>query len=116
MPIKNRVLIWMGYEKRRCQHINNQITITDRSGVIVSFLSYGATSSDDIRLGIVEIKSKYDRRVFLKDEYDKFGNVLNVGSYTLELESWDNGRQLLKKAKHFRVNPKYPYVEWLSKM
>ena len=115
IPITCRVLIWLGFE-RKTQRINSTITITDENGTTVSFLTYGLTSSNDIRLGIVEIKSKYNGKVFLKDEQDGFGAELKVGLYTLELELRDDDRQLLKKKKHFRVNPEYPFIEWVPKM
>ena len=112
--ITNRILIWLGFE-RRIQRINSTITITDENGTIISFLDYGVTSNNDIRLGIVEVKSKYDGKVFLKDERDRFGAILKVGLYTLELELQDDDRQLLMKKKYFRVNPQYPFVEWVTK-
>lgn len=112
LPVGNRVLIWMGYE-RRIQRIMSTITITDQRGEIVSFLPYPATSSDDIRIGIVEIKSAGDGHVFLKDTEDEFGAMLNTGLYALELSiSDDNGRELATGNRRFRVNSKYPFVEW----
>jgi len=116
IPITNRVLIWMGYERRK-QCINSTITIRDENGNIIHLLNYETTSNDDIRRGIAEIKSKDNGRVFLKDEQDSFGAELKVGLYTLELELWeDSGRHILKKVRNFRINHQYPFVEWLPKM
>ena len=110
-PITNRVLIWMGYE-RRMQSINSIITISDSSGVTIHLLTYETTSSDDIRRGIVEINNG---RVFLKNEQDRFGAELRVGFYTLELELWEvSGRHILKEKKNFQVNHQYPFVEWVN--
>lgn len=111
MPMNNKILIWMGVE-RRPQNISSTITISDENGAIIAHLVYGTTSSKDIRRGIVEIKSKNDGRVFLKDEHDKFGTMLKVGLYTLVLELWDD-RKLLEERKHFQVNPNNPFVEWV---
>lgn len=111
MPMNNKILIWMGVE-RRPQNISSTITISDENGAIIARLVYGTTSSKDIRRGIVEIRSKNDGRVFLKDEHDKFGTMLRVGLYTLVLELWDE-RKLLEERKHFQVNPNNPFVEWV---
>lgn len=114
-PITNRVLIWMGYERRQ-QRINSYIAISDSSRTTIHLLTYETTSSDDIRRGIVEIKSKDDGRVFLKDEQDRFGAELRVGLYTLELDIWEaSGRHILKEKKSFQVNHQYPFVEWVPK-
>ena len=114
IPITCRVLIWLGFS-RKTQRINIEITLTDKNGNDMSPDSiYGVTSScNDIRLGVVEIKSK--GKVFLKDEQNRFGRELKVGLYTLELELRDDDRQRLKKKKHFRINSVYPFVEWMPK-
>ncbi len=114
-PITNRVLIWMGYERRQ-QSINSTIFISDSSGTTIKNLLYPTTSSDDIRRGIVEIKGSDEGRVFLKDEQDRFDEELGVGLYTMELDIWEaSGRHILTKSKSFQVNPRYPFVEWVSK-
>jgi hypothetical protein len=115
-PVTNRVLIWMGYERRK-QSINSTIAISDSSGATIQLLTYETTSSDDIRRGIAEIKSKNNGKVFLKDVQDGFDKELQVGLYTLELELWGySGRHILKKVRNFRVNHQYPFVEWVPKM
>ena len=113
MPIANKGLLAMGLE-RRCQEISPVVTIKDQYGKVVSFLNYPRTSSDDVRLGIVQIKSKYDGIVFLKDALGKFGSSLSPSEYEVELELYYKGRCLLRKTKSFGVNPQYPFVEWLS--
>jgi hypothetical protein len=114
IPVKNAFLIWLGV-KRRSIEFDTTITITDKDDDIVSWLPYARTSSNDMRIGIVEVKSRNDRRVFLKDEDDKYSHkILEVGLYKVVVELHGDERELLKESKQFRVNATYPFAEWIE--
>lgn len=114
VPVNNWVLRQMNV-KRESLNIRSAITIKDSTGTIVSFLPYVATPSKDIRRSIVEVQNQKHGLVFVKDQDDKYGNILKPGLYTLELELWDDrdSREIGEYTKQFRANQAYPFVEWI---
>lgn len=104
---------------RRILDIDYETTIFDMNGEIVEFIPYSTASSKNLQIPIVEIKDK-DRvpcQVFVKDQVNGYGKMLNAGSYTLELVMWDakDNVQIQTIQKHFRVNTTNPFVEWIDK-
>ncbi len=113
MPV-NRILLSLNVVRRQVE-ISPMVTIIDEGGEGEHFTHYAATSSDDIRLSIAEIKSSKDGKVFLKDPNDQYTyELLEVGLYKLVLQLYGDGRELLRKEKQFRVNQASPFVEWVN--
>ena len=104
---------------RRILDIDCEATIFDTKGNIVEYTPYPTASSKNLIIHIVEVKDKdrVPRQVFIKDQANGYGRMLDTGSYILELVIWDakDSVQIQTHQKHFRVNPTNPFVEWMDK-
>jgi hypothetical protein len=111
----SRFLLFIGVD-RRIMDIDCTTTITNMDGRIIEFYPFATTSSDNMRIPVAGIMSKYDGHVFLKDQVGGYGRLLNVGFYTFELEIWDAKYKTLKRKerRRFRVNDCDPFVEWVN--
>jgi hypothetical protein len=114
----SRFLSQIGVD-RRILDIDYDTTIFDMKGNIVEYAPYPTASSKNLRIHIVEVKDK-DRvpcQIFLKDQANGYGKMLDTGSYILELVIWDakDSVQMQTHQKHFRVNQTNPFVEWIDK-
>ena len=113
----NGFLRWIGVD-RRIIDIDFATTVMRLSdNEIIEFFVHPTLSSKFVLVHIAGAKSKYDGRVFIKNQGGKYGNGLDVGSYIFELDATDtkDRYQALHFKREFRVSSVHPFVEWTGK-